>query len=100
LVCEPDKVTVRSIEDACLLARASSDSLTVIGVIPDSILADEVFLSFFSGPTTLHVQSNIWDQLNNFALTDDLLVICIGNTSDVHIYLSKRLQSSFGQVVK
>ena len=100
LVSEPEKVTVRSIEDACLLARASSDSLTVIGVIPDSILADEVFSSFFSGPTILHVQSDIWDQLDNFALTDDLLIVCIGNTSDVHMYLSKRLQSSSGQVVK
>jgi len=100
LVCEPEKVTIRSIEDACLLARSSSDSLNVIGVIPDSILADEVFSSYFSGPIILHLHSDVWDQLDNFTLTDDLLVICIGNMSDVHFYLSKRLQSSSGQVVK
>ena len=100
LVCEPDKVTVRSIEDAYLLARVSAESLSIIGVIPDSILEEKAFLSLFNGHNTLQSQSDIWEQLDNFSLTDDLLIVCIGNTSDVHTYLSRRLQSSSGQVVK
>ena len=106
VVCDENSITPKSFYDACLLAQSASEGIDVIGSVPDSVkkIAESQgfqstsrfsFLGEDSGSPQGHYRL-----LNEYPLESDLLVVAIGNSASLNMYISSRLELETRQVLQ
>ena len=106
VVCDENLVNAKSFSDACLLAQSASEEIDVIGNVPISvkkIAETQGFLSTskfrFLEEDNTNSQSN-YRLLNEYPLDTDLLVVAIGNSATLNMYISSRLESETQQILQ
>lgn len=106
VVCDENSLTPKSFYDACLLAQSASEGVDVIGNVPETIqkisasqgLQSTNRFNFLgedrSGPQGKYLR------LNEYPLDRDLLVVAIGNSATLNMYISSRLELETRQILQ
>lgn len=110
VVCEDNQVNARTFHDACSLAKASSESVTVVGPVPENVKQIARTQGVFKGndfdflvPEGKNQQPDlqaVFHLLDRFSLETDLLVVSIGNSANLNLYISARLESETKKILQ
>ena len=110
VVCDENQVNSNSFFDACTLALAASEFVVVIGLVPENVrqkvktrgLLDESNFEFLS-PNAKGGSKNsvtLFSQLDQFSLEANLLIVSIGNSAELNLYISSRLKSEIKRILQ
>ena len=106
VVCDENSLTPKSFYDACLLAQSASEGIDVIGNVPETIRKVAESQSFqstnrfsFLGEDSSTTQGN-YLLLHEYPLDSDLLIVAIGNSATLNMYISSRLEQETTQILQ
>ena len=98
VVCDDNSLSPKSFYDACLLAQSASEGVDVIGNVPESVQKVAESQGFqstnrfsFLGENNSSPQGK-YQLLDEHPLDSDLLVVAIGNSAVLNMYISSRLE--------
>jgi len=106
VICDENSLTRKSFYDACLLAQSASEGIDVIGNVPEGVQKVAESQGFqstnrfsFLGENSSSPQGN-YQLLNDYPLDSDLLVVAIGNSATLNMYISSRLELETRQILQ
>lgn len=110
VVCDENQVNANTFFDACTLALAASEFVVVVGLVPMNVrqkvktrgLLDESQFEFLA-PNAEEGSKNsitLFSQLDQFSLEANLLVVSIGNSAELNLYISSRLKSEIKRILQ
>ena len=106
LISDEKAVSSKSFSDACSLAQSASQTIQVIGSVPNDIRKIAQSHGFLSTnkihfpETKIDKSKDIYSQLNEYPLKSNLLVVVIGNSADLNMYISSRLGAETKRILQ